>query len=128
MKDINHVTLVGRLTRDAELKHANSGLQICTFSIAVNGSKKVGDQWQDEAHFFDCTYMGRGAEAVHKYLVKGKQIGVSGELRQQRWEKDGQKRSRVDIFAQSVQLLGGGGERAETTAAQGDQFDDDVLF
>ena len=106
MNDINVVTLIGRLTRDAELKYTNSGTAICKFSIAVNKSKKVGESYEDEAHFFDVVLWGRQGEAVQKYLEKGKQVGVQGELTQQRWEKDGQNRSRVEVKAYNVQLLG----------------------
>ncbi|HUX50746.1 MAG TPA: single-stranded DNA-binding protein [Spirochaetia bacterium] len=109
MADINHVTLVGRLTRDAELKYTNSGLAVCKFSLAINRRRKNGDQWVDEAHFFDVVLMGRTGEAIHRYLQKGKQVGVEGELRQSRWEHEGQTRSRVEIFAINVQLLGGAG-------------------
>jgi single-strand DNA-binding protein len=115
MRDVNIVALVGRLTRDAELKYTNSGQPICRFSIAVNRSRKQGDQWVDEASFFDVDYWGKGGEAVNQYLVKGKQVAVEGELRQDRWEQDGQTRSKVLIAANNVQLLGsasgsGGGQ------------------
>lgn len=105
--DLNMVALVGRLTRDAELKYLGSGSAVVNLSIAVNRSKKEGDQWISEANFFDVTYFGKGAEAVSKYLLKGKQIAVQGSLRQSRWEKDGQKFSKVSIQADSVELLGG---------------------
>ncbi len=108
MRDVNMVVLVGRLTRDAELKYTNSGQAICRFGIAVNRSRKQGDQWVDEASFFDVDYWGKGGEAVKQYLVKGKQVAVEGELRQDRWEQDGQTRSKVVVAASNVQLLGGG--------------------
>jgi len=104
---INHVVLVGNLTRNAELKYTNSGMAISTFSIAVNQRRKKEDQWVDEAHFFDVEYFGKAAEAVNQYLVKGKQVGVEGSLRQDRWEKDGQARSKVKITASNLMLLGG---------------------
>ena len=106
MKDVNVVVLVGRLTRDAELKYTNSGMAICRFSVAVNRTRKQGEQWVDEASFFDVDYWGKGGEAVNQYLVKGKQVAVEGELRQDRWEQDGQSRSKVIIAANNVQLLG----------------------
>jgi single-strand DNA-binding protein len=106
--DINRVTLVGRLTRDAELKYTANGQAVCKFSVAVNRSRKNGDQWVDEASFFDITLWGRQGEAINQYLVKGKQVGIDGELRQDRWEQDGQNRSKVEIVAANVQLLGGG--------------------
>ncbi len=106
MADINRVVLVGRLVRDAELKYTSGGLAITTFGIAINRRRKQGDDWVDEANFFDVVLMGRQGEAVQRYLTKGKQVGVEGELRQNRWEQDGQKRSKVEIFATNVQLLG----------------------
>ena len=104
--DINSVVIVGRLTRDAELRYLNSGTAVASISIAVNRSKKDGDQWISEANFFDVSYFGKGAEGIKPYLTKGTQIAVQGSLRQDRWEKDGQKFSRVNILADSVELLG----------------------
>lgn len=140
MADINHVVLVGRLTRDAELRYTNSGLQICKFSVAINRRRKQGDQWIDEANFFDIVLMGRQAEAIHQYLKKGKQVGVDGELRQDRWEQDGQRRSKVEVYARNVQLLGsaGGGRGGDTggdfgssdygSSESSESFEDDVPF
>ena len=108
MADINHVVLVGRLTRDAELKYTAGGQAVCKFSIAVNRRKKNGDQWEDEANFFDIVLWGKQGESLQNYLVKGKMIGVDGELRQDRWQQDGQNRSKVEIIANYIQLLGGG--------------------
>jgi single-strand DNA-binding protein len=145
---INHVVLVGNLTRNAELKYTNSGMAISTFGIAVNMRRKKDEQWVDEAHFFDIEYFGKGAEAVNQYLVKGKQVGVEGSLRQDRWEKDGQARSKVKITASNIMLLGsrspggsapgsqapaagpspsGGGEPPEG-APPADTFEDDIPF
>lgn len=105
--DINSVVIVGRLTRDAELRYLNSGTAVASISIAVNHrSKKDGDQWISEANFFDVSYFGKGAEGIKPYLTKGTQIAVQGSLRQDRWEKDGQKFSRVNILADSIELLG----------------------
>jgi single-strand DNA-binding protein len=108
MVDLNHVVLIGRLTRDAELKYTSSGQAVCKFSIAVNRRKKNGDQWEDEANFFDIVIWGRQGESLNQYLVKGKMVGVDGELRQDRWQQDGQNRSKVEIVANYLQLLGGG--------------------
>ena len=139
---INHVVLVGNLTRNAELKYTNSGMAISTFSIAVNQRRKKEDQWVDEAHFFDVEYFGKAAEAVNQYLVKGKQVGVEGSLRQDRWEKDGQPRSKVKITASNLMLLGGrpqgqapgagpapsGGSEPASGGPPPDTFEDDIPF
>ena len=117
MADINRVIMIGRLTRDAELRYSASGTAVCKFSIAINRRKKSGDRWEDEAHFFDVVLFGKQGEAINQYLVKGKQVGIDGELQQNRWEQDGQSRSKVEIAAFNVQLLGGsrgGGSAADT--------------
>lgn len=112
MTDINHVMIIGRLTRDLgnderSFAYLPSGQARANVSIAVNRSRKQGDQWVDEANFFDVTIWGKTAENLRPYLTKGKQIAVEGYLKQDRWEKDGQKQSRVTIVANNVQLLGG---------------------
>ncbi|MBN2618586.1 MAG: single-stranded DNA-binding protein [Spirochaetales bacterium] len=104
--DINSVTIVGRLTRDAELKYTNNGSAVTKLSLAVNRSRKDGDQWVEEANFFDVSLWGKRGESLNQYLQKGTKIAVSGELRQDKWEQDGQSRSRVFIFANNIQLLG----------------------
>ena len=108
MSSFSVVVLVGNLTRDAQLKYTPSGFPICTFGVAINTRKKSGDQWVDEANFFDVELFGKSAESLNQYLTKGKMIGVEGELRQDRWEQDGQSRSKVKIVANKVNLLGGG--------------------
>lgn len=107
MENINSVVLVGRLVRDAELMYTNSGYALCKFSMAVNTSKKVGENWEDEANFFDCTLWGKRGESLNPYLLKGQQIAIYGRLKQDRWEQDGQKRSKITIDVSSVELLGG---------------------
>lgn len=139
MSDVNHVILIGRLTRDAELKYTASGQAICKFSIAVNRRRKSGDQWVEEANFFDSVLWGKTAEALNQYLVKGKQVAVEGELRQERWESEGRTHSRIEVNANNVQLLGGGQDRQQSIASQSSQsaspssnseggFDDDLSF
>ena len=152
MADLNHVVLIGRLTRDAELKYTSGGQAVCKFSIAVNRRRKNGDQWEDEANFFDIVVWGRQGESLHPYLVKGKMVGVDGELRQDRWQQDGQNRSKIEIVAGNIQLLGGnpggaqgaaqgggqgggsswqnnrGESRGESPSSQDDNFADDIPF
>ena len=111
MTDINHVDLIGRLVRDADgdFKYLPNGTALANVSLAVNRSKKNADgSWSDEVSYFDVAIWGKQAENLKPYLLKGKLVGVAGYLRQDRWEKDGQKKSRVTIVAKTVQLLGGG--------------------
>lgn len=112
MTDLNHVTLIGRLTRDVgsderSFGYLQNGQARANLSIAVNRSVKKNEQWVDEVSYFDVTLWGKQAESLKPYLLKGKQIAVEGYLKQERWEKDGQKNSRVSITAINVQLLGG---------------------
>lgn len=112
MTDINHVVIVGRLTRDLgtdekSFGYVASGQARANISIAVNRSKKQGDEWVDESNFFDVTIWGKTAENLKPKLLKGTQIIVDGYLKQDRWEKDGQKFSKVSIVANSVELAGG---------------------
>ena len=130
MADVNHVIIIGRLTKDILLKFTSGGMAIGSFSIAVNRRTKKGDQWVEEASFFDVSLFGKSAEGLAQYLTKGKQVAVEGELRQDRWEQDGQNRSKVYISANNVQLLGGdkkaGGQQAQEYSA--DNFPDDIAF
>lgn len=120
MADVNHVILIGRLTRDAELKYTSGGMAVCKFAIAVNRRKKSGEQWVEEASFFDIVLWGRSGETLNQYLVKGKQIAVEGELHQNRWEQDGQSRSKIEIVANNVQLLGGNAGGQGNSSASGE--------
>lgn len=123
MTDLNHVIEIGRLTRDIserDFGYTTGGTARLNLSIAVNRSEKRGGEWTDKVSFFDVTVWGKTAENIKPYLHKGKQIAVDGYLDQQRWEKDGQKFSKVVIIADSVQLLGGS-ENGQQSAPQAQQ-------
>ena len=108
MADINTTTLIGRLTRDEELKYTPSGAAVGNISIAINRKVKKGQEWVDESNFFDVVFFGKQAENLKQYLTKGKQVGVTGFLKQERWtNQNGQNRSAVKIYANDIQLLGG---------------------
>jgi single-strand DNA-binding protein len=137
MADVNHVILIGRLTRDAALTYTSGGMAVCKFSLAVNKKKKQGDQWVDECNFFDIVAWGKIGESLNQYLVKGKQVAVEGELHQNRWEQDGQSRSKIDINTNNIQLLGGGkennipghtyqGDNTRNDAYRGDEKKDSI--
>jgi single-strand DNA-binding protein len=135
MADVNRVTLIGRLTRDADLKFTANGQAVCKFSIAVNRRKKNSDGWEDEANFFDIVVWGKQSESIHPYLVKSKMVAIDGELRQDRWQQDGQNRSRVEVIASYVQLLGGAQQQEsadsknQPSAPQtDDDFTNDIPF
>lgn len=108
MTDINNVYLVGRLTKDAELNYFGDNIAKLTFTLAVNRSRKSGNDWIDEASFFDCVMFGKMAETIKNYMRKGKQLVFSGHAQQERWEKDGQKHSKIVFVADTVQLIASG--------------------
>jgi len=111
MADFNRVILLGRLTRDPELRYTGGGTAVCNMSIAVNRRVKKNDRWEEQANFFDIVVFGKVAENSAEYLAKGRPILVEGELQQRRWEaQDGQRRSKIEVLANNVQFLGGPGE------------------
>lgn len=122
-QDINHVVLIGRLTRDLGSDEKNfgyvgNGMARANVSIAVNRSKKNGDQWIDEVSYFDLTIWGKTAENLKPYLLKGKQIAVDGYLKQDRWkDHQGNNKSKISIVAENVQLLGGKSDGGQSSGA-----------
>lgn len=111
MASYNRVILLGNLVREIELRYTNSRMAICQNAIAVNDRRKNSSgEWVDETSFVEVTFFGRTAEVVSEYLAKGSPIFVEGRLKQDTWEKDGQKRSKLYVIVDRMQLLGGRGE------------------
>ena len=125
----NRVILVGNLTRDIELQRTPQGTAVCDIGLAVNDRRKDGDQWVDETVFVDVTLWNRTAEVANEYTQKGSSVMVEGRLKIDTWESDGQKRSKLKVVADRLQLLGGKpvepkAKPAAVPAKQNDQFDD----
>jgi single-strand DNA-binding protein len=112
VRDTNVVTLVCRLTFDPELRALPSGTSVCRLRVAFTTQRKEGDAWIDKPNYCDVTVWGKQGEMCAKYLEKGRQVCVVGRLEWREWEdkESGKKRSAIDITADSVQFLGGGGE------------------
>jgi single-strand DNA-binding protein len=109
-KSINQVILMGNLTRDPELRTTPSGQSVCSFSVAVNRSWQGQDgQAQEAVDYFDVTAWGKLGELVNQYLSKGRKCLIQGRLSYRAWEQDGQKRSKVEVVANDVTFLDGGG-------------------
>ena len=106
MSSYNRVIQVGNLTRDIELRYTGSGMAVADVSIAVNDRVKKNDQWIEETSFFDWTLWGRTAEVANEYLAKGSSVLLEGKAKQDRWEKDGNKRTKVKFVCDRLQLLG----------------------
>jgi single-strand DNA-binding protein len=110
MQDVNSVTLVGRLTRDPELRSTGSGMSVTSLRVAYTQSRKNGStgQWEEEAGYIDVTVFGNQADVVSKFLAKGRQIVVQGRLDFRQWQtNEGQQRSATQIIASQVQFIGG---------------------
>ena len=106
MASYNRVVLVGNLTRDVELRYIPSGTAVTDITLAVNERIKRNDQWVEEANFFDVTLWGRTAEVAGEYLSKGSPVLIEGRLKQDKWEQDGEKRSKVKVIGERMQMLG----------------------
>lgn len=121
MASYNRVILVGNVTRDPELKYIPSGTAVAELGLAVNDRVKKGNEWVDETTFVDCTLWARTAEVANEYLRKGSPVLIEGRLKLEQWEKDGQKRSKLRVVADKMQMLGGksGGSRP---AADPDEY------
>jgi single-strand DNA-binding protein len=112
----SHVTVVGHLCRDPEVKYLPSGMAVCDLSLGVTDREKRNGEWVDAASFFDVVLFGKQAETAGQYLAKGSPCLIAGKLRQRRWEKDGVKRSKVEIVGDRMQLLGNKGDSVRRTA------------
>lgn len=105
MSNINQVIITGNLTRDPELRNTSGNFSVLSFAVACNDRRKNGDQWEDVPNFFDVVVFGNRADALARFLRKGAKVAVLGKLRWSQWEKDGQKRSKIDVIANEVEVL-----------------------
>lgn len=141
--DINRVVLVGRLTRDPELRALPSGVSLCSLRVACNGLRKEPDgSYEERPGFFNVSVFGAGAENVARYTHKGSRIAIDGRLEWSEWQSgDGAKRQSVDIVAGRVEFLDSAEDRSRDAvesdpgeepgrdpAAAGVGIDDEVTF
>jgi single-strand DNA-binding protein len=121
---------VGNLTRDVEVKYLQSGTAVTEIGLAVNDRRKnQNGEWVDETTFVDVTLWGRTAEVASEYLTKGSPLLVEGRLKLDKWEKDGQKHSKLRVVGEKMQLLGsrgtGGGGSRNTAEGAGGVLEED---
>ena len=104
--DLNTVGLVGRLTRDPELRYTAAGEAVCSLRLAVATRTRAGEGWEDRPNFFDVAVFGGNGEAAAEHLAKGRRIGVVGRLAWREWRTDdGGRREAIEIVAASIQYL-----------------------
>ena len=117
---INRVMISGNLTRDAELRSTQSGMAILGFGVAVNDRRKnpqTGD-WEDYPNFVDCTMFGTRGEKLQQYLTKGTKVAIEGKLRYSSWERDGQRRSKLEVIVDELEFMSSRNSDAQYSSGQ----------
>lgn len=104
---INRVNISGNLTRDPELKSTTGGTSVLTFGVAVNDRRRNPQtgEWEDVPNFVDCVVFGARAEPLSRFLSKGSKVAIEGKLRYSSWERDGQRRSKLEVIVDEVEFL-----------------------
>ena len=117
---INKVMITGNLTRDPELRNTPSGAAVLSFGVAVNDRRRNAStgEWENYANFVDCSLFGARAEALSRILTKGMKVAIEGKLRYSSWEKDGQRRSKLDVNVDEIEFLSRGSDYTSQPASQ----------
>lgn len=127
---INSVNISGNLTRDPELRRTAGGTAVLTIGVAVNDRRKNPQtgEWEDYPNFVDCTMFGTRAEKLSGILGKGSKVAIGGKLRYSSWEKDGQRRSKLEVIVDEIEFMSqarGTGAPSEVAA---EAIEDDIPF
>jgi single-strand DNA-binding protein len=144
---INRVVISGNLTREPELRRTQGGMAILSFGVAVNDRKKNQQtgEWEDYANFVDCTVFGKRAESLSDRLYKGMKVAIEGKLRYSQWERESQKRSKLEVAVDEIEFMSRNQQgqnrsnqgyddyhqnvrRQQDAYAQNDLYDDDCPF
>ncbi len=118
---INRVNISGNLTRDPELRATGSGTQVLTFGVAVNDRRRnpqSGD-WEDVPNFVDCVVFGNRAEPLSRFLSKGQKVAIEGKLRWSQWEREGQKRSKIEVIVDELEFMSSRGDSSSYGGSMG---------
>ena len=143
---INRVVISGNITRDPDLRRTQQGMAILTIGVAVNDRKRnpQTNEWEDRVNFVDCTVFGKRAESLSERLSKGMKVAIEGKLRYSQWERDGQKRSKLEVAVDEIEFMSRNQNqgrsnqgyddyhqnvrRQQDAYAQNDLYDDDCPF
>ena len=122
---INRVNITGNLTRDPELRSTTGGTQVLSFGVAVNDRRRnqQSGEWEDYPNFVDCVMFGTRAEAVSRYISKGSKVAIEGKLRYSSWERDGQRRSKLEVVVDEIEFLSSRGSQGGGNNGMGQQQD-----
>lgn len=103
---INKVVISGNLTRDAETRVTNSGTAVLSFTVAVNDRRRdQSGEWVDFPNYVDCSIFGKRATAIEQYMTKGAKVAIEGKLRWSQWERDGEKRSKLEVIVDEIEFM-----------------------
>lgn len=104
---INRAIISGNLTRDPELRRTQSGMAILSIGVAVNDRRRNSQtgEWEDYANFIDCKVFGNRAEGLANILTKGMKVAIEGKLSWSQWERDGQKRSKIEVVVDELEFM-----------------------
>ena len=118
MASINRVMITGNLTRDAQLRTTQSGMEVLGFGVAVvdNRKNQQTGEWEDYPNFVDCTMFGHRGPKLQPYLTKGTRVAIEGKLRYSSWERDGQRRSKIEVIPDEIVFLSA--RNAQTAPSQ----------
>lgn len=126
---INRVVISGNLTRDAEVRTTQSGMPVMSLGVAVNDRRRNQQtgEWEDFPNFVDCTMFGQRAQSVSPYLTKGTKVAIEGKLRFSQWEREGQKRSKLEVVIDDLEFMssrngGNGGGNAQYQQPAADNY------
>ena len=121
---INRVIISGNLTRDPELRSTASGMPVLGFGVAVNDRRKNQQtgEWEDYPNFIDCTMFGTRAQSLSQYLQKGTKVSIEGKLRWSQWERDGQKRSKIEVIVDELEFMSSRNSNGGAPSYGGDAY------
>jgi single-strand DNA-binding protein len=120
MAELNKILLIGRLTKDPELRYTPAGSAVAQLRMAVNHTYRSKEEKKEEVLYIDVSVFGRSAETVKQYLSKGREVFIEGRLQQNDWtDKTGQKRTTFRVVADRFQFIGGSGRGAGAAGAAG---------
>ena len=129
---INRVNISGNLTRDPELRQTQGGMAILNIGVAVNDRRKNQQtgEWEDVPNFVDCVVFGTRAEKLAQFLAKGSKVAIEGKLRWSQWEKDGAKRSKLEVIVDEIEFMSRGqqGQQRQQQTASADLYDENIPF
>lgn len=116
---INRVVISGNITRDPELRSTQGGMEILSLGVAVNDRVKGEDgQWTDRPNWIDCVMFGNRAKSVSRFLSKGTKVAIEGKLRWSQWERDGQKRSKIEVIVDEIEFMTSRSDATSQSIAQ----------